>query len=155
MHPELGLYAGDGNVYALLRTAGRGEWMPKMGESTPRPIFLTLGKQRDFDKLSGSSRATWYDRWAAAALGQQILLAKGMAADLYQAAFEMLLEDGILLQTLHHQGNTLALNPDALQLDTDVSFVTNKGSKRKLAVPRLDAEHLLRCLLYTSPSPRD
>lgn len=143
MHPELGLYAGDGNVYALLRSAGRGEWMPKMGESTPRPIFLTLGKQRDFDKLSGTSRATWYDRWSAAALGRQTLLEKGLSADLYQAAFEMLLEDGILIHTLHHQGNTLALNPDALQLDTEVSFVTNKGSKRKLAVPRSDAEHLL------------
>jgi DEAD/DEAH box helicase domain-containing protein len=143
MHPELVLYAGDGNVYALLRTGGRGEWMPKMGENTPRPVFLTLGKQRDFDKLSGTSRLTWYDRWAAAVLGQQILLAKGMAADMYRVAFDALLEAGILLQTPHHQGDTLALNPDALQLDTEVAFLATSGSKRKLAVPRRDADFLL------------
>ncbi|PMX96848.1 hypothetical protein, partial [Pseudomonas sp. GW460-13] len=54
MHPELTTYAGDGNVYALSKTAGRGEWLPKMGESTPRPVFLTVGNQRDFDKLTGT-----------------------------------------------------------------------------------------------------
>ena len=31
--------------------------MPKMGESTPRPVLLTLGNQRDFDKLTGKTRA--------------------------------------------------------------------------------------------------
>jgi len=143
MHPELNAYAGDGNVWALTKTGGRGEWMPKMGEYTPRPVMLTLGKQRDFDKLSGATRANWYDRWAAAALGRQSLLAKGMARDMYQMAFDAMVTDGILLVTQHHQGDTLALAPDALHLETDVAFVAAAGSMRKLAVPRLDAEHLL------------
>lgn len=143
MHPEMAAYAGDGQVWQLAKGAGRREWMPSMGDYTPHPVFLTLGKQSSFDKLSGNNRPTWYDRWAAAALGQQMLLAKGMAPDLYAAAFEALLDAGILLRTTHHQGDTLALNPDALEVDTEVAFISTTGSKRRLTVPRRDAEHLL------------
>lgn len=143
MHPEVTGYAADGNVWLLAKGGGRAEWMPKMGEYTPRPVLLTLGKHRDFDKLAASSRQTWYDRWAAAALGRQMLLAKGMAADLYRAAFDLLVAEGILLRTVHHQGDTLALNPDELVVDTDVAFIATAGNKRRLAVPRLAADHLL------------
>lgn len=143
MHSEMVAYAADANVWMFSKGAGRAEWMPKMGEYTPRPLFLTLGKHRDFDKLSGNNRPTWYDRWADAALGQQMLMAKGMAADLYAAAFEALLKAGILLRTSHHQGDTLALNPDALEVDTEVAFISTTGSRRRLTVPRRAAEHLL------------
>src|SRR4051812_25359044 len=112
-----------GNVWMLAKGGGRGEWMPQMGEYTPRPVLLTLGRHRDFDKLSGNGRLTWYDRWAAAALGHQMLLAKGMASDLYVAAFDMLLREGVLIRTAHHSGDTLALNPEALEVDTEVAFV--------------------------------
>jgi DEAD/DEAH box helicase domain-containing protein len=142
MHPEMAAYAADGNVWQFSKGGGRGEWMPKMGEYTPRPVFLTLGKQAGFDKLTGS-RPTWYDRWAAAALGRQMLLAQGMAADLYSAAFAALEKAGILLRKTHHQGDTLALNPDALEVDTGVAFISTTGSGRRLTVPRHDAEQLL------------
>ena len=143
MNPELELYAGDGNIYGLIRSGGRGEWLPRMGESTPRPIFLTLGTQRDFDKLTSTSRSTWYDRWAAATLGRQALLAPGMVAELYLAAVDALLEAGILHRTQHHQGDTLGIRGGSLVISTDVAFVATQGGKRKLAVPRQDAEHLL------------
>jgi len=143
MHPEMATYAADGNVWMFSKGAGRGEWMPKMGEYTPRPVFLTLGTHRDFDKLSGNKRPTWYDRWAAAALGRQMLMAKGMAADLYGAAFDELLKAGILVRTSHHYGDTLALNPDALEVDTEVAFISTTGNKRRLTVPRRSAAHLL------------
>jgi DEAD/DEAH box helicase domain-containing protein len=143
MHPELGVYAADGNIYALAKTGGRREWLPKMGESTPRPIFLTLGKHRDFDKLIGTSRPTWYDRWASGTLGKQMLLAKGLAADLYAEAIKLLEAEGVFIRSTHHQGDTLALNPDMLTLFGDVAFVSTAGNKRRLAVPRCDAEYLL------------
>lgn len=143
MHPELTVYAADGNVYALTKTSGRGEWLPRMGESTPRPVFLTLGKHRDFDKLSGTTRATWYDRWASAALGRQTLLAKGMAAEMYASAVDLLLKDAVLIRSTHHLGDTLALNPDALMLYSNVAFVATAGNKRRLAVPQEDAPRLL------------
>ncbi|MCX7201756.1 MAG: helicase-related protein, partial [Burkholderiales bacterium] len=143
LHPEMVAYAADGNVWMLAKGGGRSEWMPPMGNYTPRPILLTLGSHRDFDKLTGSTRETWYDRWAAAALGRQMLLATGMAADLYRTAFSELVVDGTLLLTQHHLGNTLALNPEALHVDSDVAFIVTAGSKRRLAVPRHDVEHLL------------
>ncbi|PTR17227.1 DEAD/DEAH box helicase domain-containing protein [Nitrosospira sp. Nsp2] len=143
MHPELANYAGDGNVYALLRGAGRGGWMPVMGDYTAKPVFLTLGKQREFDKLTQRGRAIWYERWADRVLGQQTLLAAGMTGDMYRVALEVLRADGILVLTAHHLGDTLALNPDALQLDTDVAFVATPGSQRRLAVPRSEVAHFL------------
>jgi DEAD/DEAH box helicase domain-containing protein len=143
MHPELGVYASDGNIYALAKTGGRREWLPKMGESTPRPIFLSLGKHRDFDKLIGSSRPTWYDRWASATLGKQMLLAKGLAADLYAETIKLLEAEGVFIRSANHQGDTLALNPEMLTLFLDVAYVSTAGNKRRLAVPRCDAEFLL------------
>lgn len=143
MHSELATYAGDGNIYALANTAGRGEWLPKMGQSTPRPVFLTQGSQRDFDKLTGVRRATWYDRWADAALGRQTLLGKGMAPELYGEALAALAANGLLLRTSHHQGDTWALNPERLELHTELAFIATEGSKRRLTVPRTLGEALL------------
>lgn len=143
MHPELATYAGDGNVYALINTAGRGEWLPRMGQSTPRPVFLTQGNQRDFDKLSGVRRPTWYDRWAEAALGRQTLLSKGMASELYGEALVALAADGLLLRTQHHQGDTWALNPERMELHTDLAFIATEGSKRRLAIPSALGKALL------------
>ncbi|WP_425259796.1 DEAD/DEAH box helicase [Rubrivivax sp. RP6-9] len=143
MHAEMVNYAADGNIWMLSKGGGRAEWMPKMGDYGPRPVLMTLGKHRDFDKLTGTSRKNWYDRWAEAALGQQMLLAKGQAADMYRAAFDVMVAAGLLLKTSHHLGDTLAINPEVLQLDTEVAFVATLGSKRRLAVPRQDAEHLL------------
>lgn len=143
MHPELQAYAGDGNIYALTHTAGRAEWMPKMGESTPRPVFLTQGSQRDFDKLSGVKRATWYDRWADAVLGKQTLLGKGMAAEMYAEALKAMASTGLVVRTVHQQGETWALNPQRLELHTELAFIATEGSKRRLTVPRNYSEYLL------------
>lgn len=143
MDSELSVYAADGNVFALIKTAGRGEWLPGMGANTPRPIFLTLGKHSDFDKLTGSGRETWYERWASVVLGQQMLLAKGMTADLYAEAVDLLVGEGVLIKSNHHLGDTLALNPDELTLFGEVALVATDGNKRRLAVPRDDAEHLM------------
>ena len=143
MDSELSVYAADGNVFALTKTAGRGEWLPGMGANTPRPIFVTLGKHTDFDKLIGSGRQTWYERWASVVLGQQMLLAKGMAADLYGEAIRLLVADCVLIRSSHHFGDTLALNPDALMLFGEVAFVATEGNKRRLAVPRQDAQRLV------------
>lgn len=143
MHPELTTYAADGNVYGLQKSGGRKEWMPTMGERTPRPVFVTLGKQRDFEVISHASHASWYDRWAEAALGRQMLMGKGLAAELFLAAADALVKDGVLIRTEHHQGATLAINPDALVLSTDVLFLITPQGKRRLGVDKTDAEALL------------
>lgn len=143
MQAELASYAGDGNVYALRETSGRRDWLPSMGQSTPRPVFLTQGTQRDFDKLRKQGRQTWFDRWANAVLGGQTLLGKGMAADMYAEALNAMLSRGLVVKTAHHQGDTWCLNPDHLELHTELAFIATAGSKRRMTVPRDYAELLL------------
>ena len=70
-------------------------------------------------------------------------MSKALAAELYAAAFDELIKAGILLRNTHHQGDTLALNPDALEVDTEVAFISTVGSHRRLAVPRRVAQHLI------------
>lgn len=142
MHRELTTYAGDGKVFALLATGGRGEWMPSMGERTPRPVFLTLGSQSDFDKLTASPRGTWFDRWANAVLGRQMLLAPGLPADLFKLLAPLLEESEVLIRTAHHQGDTLALNPKALVLDTRTCQLATPEGKRRLTIPQDAADAL-------------
>jgi DEAD/DEAH box helicase domain-containing protein len=135
MHPELVAYAGDGNVYVMTQKGGRNEWLPPMSDRTPRPIFLTLGKHRDFDQLTNSKRNSWFDRWAAACLGRQMLLAPGMAADLFHAAAVVLEELDVLIRTTDHQGDTLAINPHALEVYVETAYLATPLGKRRLTVP--------------------
>lgn len=143
MHAEMQEYAETANVWRLAKGGGRAEWMPKMGEYTPKPVLLTLGQHKHFDKLAGRTKPTWYERWTEAVLSQQMLLSKRMAADLCQAAFKALVQHGVLLRTMSQQGDTLALNPEALEVSTAVAFLSTSANKRKLAVARVDAEQLL------------
>ncbi|MFT3801170.1 MAG: DEAD/DEAH box helicase [Burkholderiaceae bacterium] len=154
MHPELTHYAADGNIYTLQQTAGRREWLPTMGPSTPRPIFLTEGNHADFDRISRSQGKTWYDRWAEATLGHQTLMAKGLAADLYREALAVLMAMGVMVRTDHHNGNTWALNPDRLTLHADLAVVATEGGKRRLTVPSAIAEHLLGMPCLDAPEFR-
>lgn len=146
MHPELQTYAQDGNVFGLLRQRARSDWMPPMGERTPRPIFLSLGQHRHFDTLAGAGtgglRNNWYERWAGAALGHVMLLAPGMAKDLYLAAIAALEVAGAVVRTGGAQGDTIALAPDALQLHTGLVLLTTAAGTRRLAVPEEAASAL-------------
>lgn len=83
-HPELMRYAEDGNIFGF--AMARNEWLPSMGERTPRPTYLTLGTHQHFDKLINARQRTWYERWMAACLGQQMLIASGMAEPIYREA---------------------------------------------------------------------
>jgi hypothetical protein len=81
---------------------------------------------------------------------------KQLAADLYRTAFEAMVAESMLLRTVHHQGDTLAINPAALQVDTDLAFLTTEGNKRRLAVPAADADDLrnMPCLMRWAALPQ-
>jgi DEAD/DEAH box helicase domain-containing protein len=134
-HPELGAYARDGKVWALINTQGRGEWMPGLGERTPRPVFLSLGQHRDFDRLSAARQQTWFDRWAAAALGQQMLLAPGMAEPLYLEAIRVLEQLALLQRHNGTLGDTVTLAADRVHLYSKVVQLVSGQGKRRLTVP--------------------
>ena len=157
MHSELAAYAADGNVYGLIRSGGRGEWLPSMGERTPRPVFLTLGQQRDFDKLTNTQRNSWFDRWALACLGRQMLLAPGMAADMFHCAAAVLEDAGILIRTKDHQGDTLGINPQALEFCVATAYLATPQGKRRLTVPASAARALqgMPCIDATEESYED
>ncbi|MCV2356559.1 DEAD/DEAH box helicase [Paucibacter sp. B2R-40] len=147
MHPELETYAQDGNVFGLLRQKARSDWMPAMGERTPRPIFLSLGQHKHFETLAGAAtgglRNNWYERWAAATLGRDMLLATGLAKELYLTAISALEVAGAMVRTTGDFGESIALAPQSLQLETDLVLLTTSAGTRRLAVPREAAAALL------------
>lgn len=163
MTEELTAYASDGDVYALTRLGDRAVWMPRMGPHTPRPVFVTLGRHQHFDRLTGSNRPTWYERWTELVLSHQALMDRKLAADLCMEAVRVLCEETILLRNRHHLGESLALNPDALvlyanrggelggPLDSAVAFIATERGERRLAVPREDAKRLLNMPCLDAP----
>jgi len=154
-------YAADGNLYMLGK-----QWMPRMGPETPRPVFVTLGNHRHFDKLVGTNRSTWYERWTEIALQSQALMSRDLASDLCVEACRVLCEEKILVCTRSHLGETFALNPDALalyvnrceeqdaSLDGGVTFIMTAHGERRLAVPRDDADHLVGMPCLDAPQFR-
>jgi DEAD/DEAH box helicase domain-containing protein len=141
-HPELSAYAKDGNVWALLRSQGRGEWMPWFGDRAPRPIFLTLGHHRDFDRLASNKR-TWFTRWASATLGQETLLPEKATEDLYAVAIKLLESRDVFVRTSGPLGDSLAIAPESLVLYSAVVQLTSRQRKRKLTVPSDAAAQLV------------
>ena len=141
-HPELSVYARDGNVFALRKSQDRNEWMPMFVERSPRPVFLTLGRHRDFDSLEARQQ-TWFTRWARATLGQQTLLPENSTTDLYTVAIEALESRDVFVRTSGGFGDTLGLAPDALVLSSAVVQLSSHHGKRTLTVPA-DAEEALR-----------
>ncbi len=73
---------------------------------------------------------------------------------MYREALLAFKDAGVLELTAHHQGDTWAIKPEALELDTDVAFVATAGNKRRLAVPRQDAAHLLGMACIDAPESR-
>jgi DEAD/DEAH box helicase domain-containing protein len=152
MHPELETYAQDGNVFGLLRQQARSDWLPAMGERTPRPVFLSLGQHRHFDTLAGVGtgglRNNWYERWAEAALGGEMLLAPGLAKEIYLVAI-VALEAACPGAYRRMFGDAIALAPDALELHTDLVRLTTplalhrrfRGGVGLLGMPCLEATH--------------
>jgi len=141
-HPELTGYSRDGKIWALVSLQGRGEWMPPMGERTPRPVFLSLGQHRDFDRLASNRQQTWFGLWAGATLGQQTLLGQGLPEQLYLEAINVFEALGVFVRTNSVLGDTLALSADCLRLETAVCHLSSGQGKRTLTVPSDAAEAL-------------
>jgi DEAD/DEAH box helicase domain-containing protein len=152
--PGAGAYAATASVCPGPKPAGRAEWMPKMGEYTPRPVLLTLGKQPAISTSCRQVSAPPGTTAGRAVLGQQMLLAKGMAADMYREALRLFKEARHSGAYQPPPGRHAGHEPEALELDTEVAFVATAGSKRRLAVPRQDAEHLLGMPCLDAPGVR-
>jgi DEAD/DEAH box helicase domain-containing protein len=157
MHPELSNYSRDANLYGFLRSQGRNEWLPPMSPQSPRPVFVTLGSHRGFQALpgAGSSReAGWLDKWAQVALGDDMLLAAGLVRAAHIAAFEALERAGVVVRTSGPQGDTLALDPRALVLCTELAQLATDRAQRPLVVPADEAQRLIGMPCVDAPGER-
>ncbi|NMQ26322.1 DEAD/DEAH box helicase [Candidatus Accumulibacter phosphatis] len=140
---ELMAYARDGNIFAFTRTQGRGEWLPGMGERTPHPVFLSLGRERGFDHLVNPQAATFFQTWLLATLGAQGLLPAKAEEAIYTRAIEALVQEGVLLRIDAQAFAVVALNPAALLIETRLERLVSAQGKRALTVPADSAEALL------------
>ena len=143
MHPELTTLARDGAIWALVNTAGRHEWMPALGDRTPRPVFLTLGQHPDFDRLTSPRGTTWWERWMETVLGRDVLLPTNLCEPLYHTAIDVAEAVGLCVRTASGRGDTIALAPDALDLHAQTRLLRATAGRRTLTVPADVAPHLL------------
>ncbi|HCZ16975.1 MAG TPA: hypothetical protein DHV85_20880 [Candidatus Accumulibacter sp.] len=141
--PELMAYARDGNIFALTRTQGRGEWLPGMGERTPRPVFLSLGRERGFDHLVNPQAPTFFQTWLLATLGADGLLPGKAEEALYTRAIGALVQEGVVLRIEAQPFDVIALNPAALVIETRLERLVSAQGKRALTVPADAAAALL------------
>jgi DEAD/DEAH box helicase domain-containing protein len=142
-HPELANFAADGNLFAFIRTGGRKEWLPAMGEHTPHPVFLSLGVERGYDQLVNARAATFYQTWLRATLGANGLLPQGADDAIYGCAIDALVLEGVLSRVSRDTTDAVGLNPEALVLETEISKIISAEGKRGLVVPADSAEVLL------------
>ena len=143
MHPELTTLARDGAIWALVNTAGRRDWMPALGERTPRPVFLSLGQHPDFDRLTSQRGTTWWERWLETVLGRDVLLPTNICEPLYHVAIEVAEAVGLCVRTASSRGDAIALAPGALDLHTHTRGLQSTAGRRKLTVPAEVAQRLL------------
>jgi DEAD/DEAH box helicase domain-containing protein len=136
MHPEMQQYAIDGKVYVLSQLGGRRDWLPPMSEYTAHPVLVTLGKHAAFDKVAGERTPTWFDRWAETVFSRAgHLMAPRLAGELFKDAAKVMVEQQVLVATESHLGVSLAINPEVLQVWTDLTCLTTSQGKRQLMVP--------------------
>jgi DEAD/DEAH box helicase domain-containing protein len=143
-HPELSAYAEDGNIFALQKTRGRGEWLPNMGAFTPRPKWLSLGQHSYFERISALP-GNWYNAWMQTLfLRDGCLLQRNQTNDVYDALIRLLLEEGLLVKVESDRfGPSVALNDRRLSLTQQVCHLTTAAGLRPLCVPLADVDDLI------------
>jgi len=143
VHPETKGYAKDGKIFGFSQTGGRKEWLPAMGDRSPHPVFLSLGKDRGYDHLVNPQAATFYETWLNATLGANGLLAERSEEVIYDCAINALVNANILLRLTTLGSDAVGLNPEALFLDTEVVRLVSNQGKRGLVVPADSANALI------------
>jgi len=143
VHPETKGYAKDGKIFGFSQTGGRKEWLPAMGDRSPHPLFLSLGKDRGYDHLVNPQASTFYKTWLSATLGANGLLAERSEEVIYGCAINALVNANILLRLTTLGSDAVGLNPEALFLDTEVVRLVSNQGKRGLVVPADSANALI------------
>lgn len=135
-HPEMASYFQEGGLYSFSGRGGRELWLPGMTQWGPHPVFLTLGRHRDADRLTNQVGQSWYQRWLSAALGRdQFLMPAGAEEDIYRAAIDRLAVAGVLSLAEGTPGTAVGLNADGLKLHLAPTMLRSAKGRRRLAIP--------------------
>lgn len=153
-HPELMGYARDRNIYALTNTKGRREWLPRMGDRSPHPVFLAMRKSREFDTLVNTHVSTFYQTWLKVTLGAHVLLAVNIDEAIYTEAISALVHAGVLLRLDAEPAEVICLNPEALVLETEVVRLVTAAGRRGLTIPVSASELLIGMPCLDAPQER-
>ncbi len=153
-HPEMAVYAVDGNIYGFTNVASRREWLPGMGDRSAHPVFLSMGNDRGYDLLVNAQARTFYQTWLNAVLGEQGLLPKNAEVAIYAEAIKALENEGVLSRMQSNAADVIGINPAALMLETRLTRLVSLHGKRGLNVPADCAEILLGMPCLDAPQER-
>lgn len=142
MHPEMLSYVKDGKIFGFTQMGGRKEWLPGMGDRSPHPSFLSLGKEKGYDHLVNPQSATFFQTWLSATLGADGIIPLKADQEIYECAVDVLIRKDILLRFDGNEAGVVAINPECLVLETNVVKLLSAQGKRALVVPS-DAANLL------------
>lgn len=140
LEPTLRDYVVEPNLYVLRNHGGRERWMPRLGPSTPHPVFLSLSGQRYTEQLTGDK--SWYTRWLRATIGINVLLPQDHLQLHREAAFAPLQAEKVVTMLTGRNYETAALNPDALYIYLEPCSLQTDVGARALTVPPDIAERL-------------
>ena len=142
-HPEMENYMVDGNIFAFAQKQGRREWLPGLGTRTAHPRFLALGAQGGFDQIMLPRGRSFYPTWLRANLEPGGLWPEGADAEIHAAAIAELEREGVVRRVAGTTAEVIALNPEALVLETRVVRLQSGPGKRGLTVPEDVSDALL------------
>ncbi len=115
-HPELRSYVKEGGNGFLLN---RRHHLPGLGRL---PAFVSNRGSKRFDPIVRTSGSTWLEKWAIKCFGGRDPMLEGSLAELYDQAFKVLIDAGLLEKTPTRKGEKAwGLVPQALEIRSDVA----------------------------------
>lgn len=97
-------------------------YMPDYGNYSTLPRFPAEASEKGFDRLLHGKQSTWYSRWLQQFLDDGQLVDKNFLEDFIYLVMKSLVDSGLLIQleTKKSQKKVWALNPDCLEITTDL-----------------------------------
>lgn len=136
-------------------------WLPKVGPRNKLPRLPVLGaRSGSFDAVGGTKESNWWRRWFEQALIGSSRLASNDHVGVYQEVFRLLCEHDQLIHRDVDSSTVWGLDPEAMQVDIDVSVVVCQVCQRRTHLPahyasRLDGSpcHVTTCSGTLAVSP--
>ena len=111
----------------------RSLYMSKFSPNARNPQMISNGKFKAFDRVSNSTKTTWYDRWIAHNFVENALLVPD-TLQLYRLIFATLVKAKLLLEREVKDSSVWMINPQKLYISSDVAVVRCSKCKHRLSV---------------------